>query len=372
MGMLPDELPWEFRRIAQSGNCSLLIEVLRLNLAAQESSDQNDWKDAANRMAQRLQDAGLTEDGFTVNAFTRPQLTTNNATKLLSILATCKELSPYNAISVVIDFLINSFGAHVETEDEDNNHLTVLQQAVTRGSPSMVSALLLYGNADWQKRFTSHSTYSPDEKFDYHEGETLLHAAASRGDVPIMRLLVDRGASVNDHGNGTDWSRTPLHAAVKKGRTEAVAFLLDHEANVDNRAEEGKTALHVTAGAIATRRDTTYERIAALLLAHGANPNAVDTYGETPLHKAAREGNVDIMRTLLDHGALPTARSNRSKTPFFYAAQQTLRSPEQCRYMINLLKSYNTYHAQLCETPSHDPYAGIAPLFDDQPSPQDH
>lgn len=52
-----------------------------------------------------------------------------------------------------------------------------------------------------------------------------------------------------------------------------------------------------------------YQRLVAALLARGANSNARDRGGFTPLHMAAMDEHVDIVRRLLSHGADPAIRS---------------------------------------------------------------
>jgi hypothetical protein len=49
------------------------------------------------------------------------------------------------------------------------------------------------------------------------------------------------------------------------------------------------------------------------LLERGANPNAKDEYGWTPLHHAAEVGSVDIAKFLIDKGAYVNARAERAK-----------------------------------------------------------
>src|ERR1700730_13788309 len=50
--------------------------------------------------------------------------------------------------------------------------------------------------------------------------------------------------------------------------------------------------------------------VADLLLAHGAAPNAADSFGDTPLSAAAQHGQLDVARLLLDKGADPNLPSN--------------------------------------------------------------
>ena len=113
-------------------------------------------------------------------------------------------------------------------------------------------------------------------------------AAAACGPIAVLeRLLADAGA---------DALRDGLHAAAKMDRVDALRFLLDAGAAIDAKHTWG-TALH---------QAVTFKSFAAVdfLLANGANPNATDQGGATPL---ARNGlnrdRVRIRDALLAHGA---------------------------------------------------------------------
>ena len=55
------------------------------------------------------------------------------------------------------------------------------------------------------------------------------------------------------------------------------------------------------------------------LLAAGADPNAVDDNGATPLHWAAVQGHYAVARLLLEAGANPNAENNKGATPVHLA-----------------------------------------------------
>ncbi|XP_014663141.1 PREDICTED: putative ankyrin repeat protein RF_0381 [Priapulus caudatus] len=58
-----------------------------------------------------------------------------------------------------------------------------------------------------------------------------------------------------------------------------------------------------------------------MLLSHGADANAADSYGQTSLHYAAYSGRLNIMRLLLEAGAVPNVAHTKSgETPLMYAA----------------------------------------------------
>lgn len=86
-----------------------------------------------------------------------------------------------------------------------------------------------------------------------------------------------------------------MRGAAEDNDTERIRWLLDHGAKVD-LTSTGSTALHAAVGADA-------REAVALLLGAGANPNAQDVDGWTPLFCAQSR---EVIRTLLEAGADPT------------------------------------------------------------------
>ena len=83
----------------------------------------------------------------------------------------------------------------------------------------------------------------PGVKLDQRNavGETPLMMAALKGQVELMRRLLDRGAAVHLEG----WS--PLHYAATGPSPAAVRLLLDKGAPVDARSPNGSTPLMMAA-----------------------------------------------------------------------------------------------------------------------------
>eukprot|EP00299_Pterocystis_sp_00344_P018335 c9158_g1_i12.p1 GENE.c9158_g1_i12~~c9158_g1_i12.p1 ORF type:complete len:106 (+),score=15.03 c9158_g1_i12:30-347(+) len=89
-----------------------------------------------------------------------------------------------------------------------------------------------------------------------------------------------------------------LHLMAARGDVNGTLQCLDRERyDVNTRhPETGQTPLHWAAG-----NDQIY--LVRLLLKRGANPNAQDPFKVTPLHCAANSGSVEICESLMAAGA---------------------------------------------------------------------
>lgn len=127
---------------------------------------------------------------------------------------------------------------------------------------------------------------------------TPLTNAAKDGNISTMNALLDKGANVNEVSSGR-WSSMPLHWALvddNKNSYEVVKLLISKGADVNARNSEGQTPLILAA---------TNNRIelCKILVNAGALVNVKDNNGISPLNKAAEHTNVELVKYFFERGA---------------------------------------------------------------------
>jgi ankyrin repeat protein len=132
-------------------------------------------------------------------------------------------------------------------------------------------------------------------------GVAQLAAAAVAGDAAKVADILRAQAALASAYTDDGWSMLHLAAAA-----DVAALLLDAGAEIDapNRHKAfgpGGAPLHA---AIYQRRSDVVD----VLLARGANVNASDRAGWTPLHMAVANGQLGLAQRLLGAGADPNAR----------------------------------------------------------------
>src|ERR1700752_1144 len=182
------------------------------------------------------------------------------------------------------------FDAGINANAQDSDGRTALISAAARGDLAVVNVLLSHG---------------VDLNIKDKEGYTALaHAVEARYSEVEDALLNRPGLDANVGGLR---GRPIVLAYVWRDDKERFQKLLGHGADVNSRDADGDTALHGAA------QNGNLE-IINLLLDKGANPNAKNKLGGTPLMFAAVFGNDDAVRLLLRRGANPSLKDNDSIT----------------------------------------------------------
>ena len=154
-----------------------------------------------------------------------------------------------------------------------------------------------------------------------------LWDAAWDGDLELIESCLNRGAEISARPKGS----TALEAAAYHGKAEACELLLAKGADA-NACDEptGETVLHQ----VITKRDAARTRIVGLLVEAGAEVNCktrpgvvtfsfardIRTRGETPLHRAAAYGDVEMIEILVSAGADKTAKDAHGESPLTWAS----------------------------------------------------
>jgi len=167
-------------------------------------------------------------------------------------------------------------------------------------------------------------------------GQTPLCSAVECGRVEAAQALLQLGAKANPrvlylgHLQGGKLHRilssstsslsaqlgcggTALHMAACDGEAAAAAWCLEGGAATDVQDDQGATPLMLAAGA----DDAEEGHLVAvkLLVEHKANLELQDARGDTALHYAAKEQNAEAFEVLVRAGANLEAENGKGKTP---------------------------------------------------------
>ena len=193
-------------------------------------------------------------------------------------------------------------GIHRAVEDE----LMRLMRAIVRDDKTVVATLIAHEPSVTRQSISVGATREAAPDFFFNEidhylyaGDTLLHAAAAGYRLEIARLLLKHGANI---------------AATNRRGAQPLHYAADGAPGSRNWNPEAQ------AGMI------------ALLINAGADPNAMDKSGVTPLHRAVRQRCAAAVDALLRNGSSVRLKNAHGSTPLHLAVQNTGRggtgSPE--------------------------------------------
>jgi len=153
-----------------------------------------------------------------------------------------------------------------------------------------------------------------------YAGRTLLHEAAAAGSLTILEVLLSLGADANAADGG---GHTPLYSVGNEcavaGGGNIVRALIRAGAKVDaNDGVKRCTALHMAA-----RRGNV--EVAEALLDCGANIEARDSLGETPLRRSVNCNKIEVAALLVSRGADIHSKGSKGATPVLAARTTAMK-----------------------------------------------
>lgn len=191
-----------------------------------------------------------------------------------------------------------SLGANFDVSDRWG--LTPIALAVQLGRPLAIRTLAAAG--------------ANMRSVDYRGNNVFAIAVRNNCDSQLretLRALVNSGAEIDML---MTMDETAVHIAAAIGSHDGIAALIELGADAEARNLSGHTPLYTAV----TRNHPHIVRY--LFEQHGSLVTRHDTTGQTPLHEAARQGNVTTVRLLLACGADIDARDNSGYTPVMAAA----------------------------------------------------
>ncbi|KAJ7256360.1 ankyrin repeat-containing domain protein [Mycena rebaudengoi] len=180
----------------------------------------------------------------------------------------------------------------------ERGHLEIVRLLVKKGGDintgQFMNPLLAACEGGYTEIFNFLLENHPDINVVSSQYGTALQAACKKGHIDFVRRLLDLGADV-DLGNAD--GANPLQAASSYGHIEIVRLLLEHNANPN---------VGIALYAAAESRDDRTD-IVRLLLEKGADPNRRGPDGDNPLRTACSQHHREIVRLLIEHGADPNS-----------------------------------------------------------------
>jgi len=171
----------------------------------------------------------------------------------------------------------------------------------------------------------------------YFQAGDDIHQAVKKGDMEGLKGLVDGGVDVND--TTSKGKQTPLHVAALEGHAKIAEYLLDHGAELEAKDSEGSSPLleAVRGGHL---------EVIKLLLQRGADIHTAGSNQKTLLHVAAFHGHKQVVEYLADSGANIHATDKYFQTPLYVAASSG--NLEVLDYLVskraNMHKAINWHH----------------------------
>ncbi|XP_076127548.1 tankyrase, TRF1-interacting ankyrin-related ADP-ribose polymerase b [Alosa pseudoharengus] len=201
---------------------------------------------------------------------------------------------------------------------------TPLHEAASKNRVEVCSLLLSHGadptlaNCHSKSAVDMAPTAELKERLTYEfKGHSLLQAAREADVAKVKKTLALEIISFKH----PQTHETALHCAVASPhpkRKQVTELLLRKGANVNEKNKDFMTPFHVAA-------ERAHNDVLEVLQKHAAKVNALDTLGQTSLHRAALAGHLQTCRLLLSYGADPAIVSLQG----FTAAQMGNEAVQQ-------------------------------------------
>ncbi|KAJ5162768.1 uncharacterized protein N7500_004598 [Penicillium coprophilum] len=150
-------------------------------------------------------------------------------------------------------------------------------------------------------------------------GATPLHKASYKG-AELFPVLLSTGV-VDINKVTAKTGKTPLHIGLEGLWVENTLTFFEFNPDVNIPDAKGDSPLHYAVAAFRSDYDEILSRVFDTLISLGANPNAMNNEGNSPLH-TTREQSSPLISKLLNAGADLEARNHDGQTALFKHANR--------------------------------------------------
>ena len=197
---------------------------------------------------------------------------------------------------------------------KDENGYTILHKSVFNNDIEMTELIITeakrrlgMGKGDSLSKFINDKT---------NEGLTAVHYAANKGNIRILKKLIENGADIDA---STNIGKNVMHLAAEGNQPSMLIYLITEKQQSSQSADEnGSTPLHWACYSGA-------EEAVDFLLNLNVNIDQQDKEKWTPLHLAANEGREKIVLKLLQKNANRNLENNKGELPIDLAKKKNYR-----------------------------------------------
>ena len=155
------------------------------------------------------------------------------------------------------------------------------------------------------------------------QNETALHYAAKKGHAEVVQVLIDAGADIDTRNND---GHSPLHCASTSGALEVVKVLVEAGARANVTDDDGRTCLFLAASKGRT------ETVRYLVGLPEVDVNHCNRFNDTALHCAVKgdyRWYADVVQVLIDAGADIDAKNEDGHSPLHLAVREPSKLEQQ-------------------------------------------
>jgi len=161
-------------------------------------------------------------------------------------------------------------------------------------------ALISFAHSNKVARISQLLQESPENVMDHMDehGVTAVSIAASKGNEPLMRVLVEASANLDVRNHE---GKTPVCIAAESNHNAIVRLLARSGANLDIQRDDCSTPLHVAA-------ELGHTEVVCSLAEHKADLNQPAADGSTPIYIAMCKQKMEVVQALINYGAVRPTR----------------------------------------------------------------